>query len=325
MKLDVDIDLPHLTAIFSCETDALGVVGPSGSGKSTLLHAIAGIEPGRVSIDGRDVTQIPLHHRAIGYVEQDALLFPHLSVRENLTYSPRAEGIAAVAEALDIRDLLDRRPRNLSGGERRRVALARAIAARPELLLLDEPFSGLDEQRRREAMSLLEEVRRRFAIPTILVSHLAEEVIGLTSWAVRLDEGRVTASGPSSSVLRAGETSIDNYFVGEVTGESSVRVGDLELVVPLPTKVSARIRLACYAHDILLATELPRAHSARNVFWTSISSIEDAGNVVLIGLSEPPVRVLVTHSAVKELDLHPGKRIAALIKATSLAYLGGAA
>jgi ABC-type molybdate transport system ATPase subunit len=150
MILEVEADVRrrggfHLRASLRSESDRLAIVGPSGSGKSTLLDVIAGIEPGRVMLDGEDLTHVPLHRRGVGYVMQDAPLFPHLSVRQNLSYGPRAEGIDEVAARLGIAHLLDRMPRHLSGGERRRVALARAIANRPRLLLLDEPFAGLDE------------------------------------------------------------------------------------------------------------------------------------------------------------------------------------
>jgi molybdate transport system ATP-binding protein len=312
-----------LDAAFACDAGALAIVGPSGSGKSTLLDAIAGIEPGaRVSIDGVDYSSTPLHERRVGYVTQDALLFPHLSVRENLTYSPRAGSIEDAAEALEITALLDRKPGTLSGGERRRVALARAIVSRPALLLLDEPFSGLDELRRREAMSLLGLVRNRFGLSMILVSHRADEVIGLTDWAVRLESGRVAASGPSLSILRSGEVNIDNYIVGRVVGPGKIDVGGVELFARVGSEGS--VRLACYAHDILLATEEPRGISARNCFWSTVASIAPAGDAMLVTLGAPPLRVLVTPEAVRSLQLGSGKRVVAIIKATSLAYMGAA-
>ncbi len=312
-----------LEASLGCDCDAMGVVGPSGSGKTTLLEVIAGIEPGaRVEIDGRDVSKLPPEERRVGYVTQDALLFPHLTVRENLLYSPRADGVEEVAGALGLLPFLDRRSRNLSGGERRRAALARAIASRPALLLLDEPFSGLDEPARREAISLLLAVRRRFRIPAVLVSHRPEEIVGLTTHAARLEGGRVTAHGPSASVLRAGETRVDNYFDAEVSGPGRVRAGDVELTVPLPEGTQGSVRLAVYAHDILLAGEVPRSISARNCFWTTVTSLEPAGSAVLVGLGEPSLRALLTREAVEALELRPGTRTVAVVKATSIAYLG---
>jgi molybdate transport system ATP-binding protein len=314
-----------LEASLSCEAASLGIVGPSGSGKSTLLDVLAGVESGgRVVLDGDDVTKVPLHRRRVGYLAQDPLLFPHMNVRRNLEYAPGADGIEDVATALGILELLDRMPRHLSGGERRRVALARAIASHPRLLLLDEPFAGLDERRRREAMSLLDQARRRFALPMVLVSHFAEEVIALTESAVRLEGGRVVAVGASASVLRAGETQIDNFFTGCVVGPSLVRSGHVDLHAFVPEGVSGDVRLGCHAHDILLATSEPKEISARNVLWTMATAVEAAGDAVLVTLAAPPVKALVTRDASERLGLEAGKRLVVIIKATSIAYLGAA-
>jgi molybdate transport system ATP-binding protein len=314
-----------LEAAFSCDAGSLGIVGPSGSGKSTLLDVLAGVEDGGVvSLDGENVSGVPLHRRRVGYVTQDPLLFPHLTVRRNLEYAPSAAGVEDVAAALGIQELLDRMPRHLSGGERRRAALARAVASQPRLLLLDEPFAGLDERRRREAMSLLDLARRRFGLPMVIVSHFAEEVIALTDSAVRLEAGQVAAVGPSASILRAGETQIDNFFTGRVAGPSLVRCGDADLHAFVPPGVSGDVRLACYAHDVLLAASEPREVSARNVLWTTVKALEPAGDAVLVALAAPPLKALVTRDAAQRLGLEAGKRLVAILKATSIAYLGPA-
>ncbi|HET8760920.1 MAG TPA: ATP-binding cassette domain-containing protein [Nitrospiria bacterium] len=328
MKLEVDARVQRpggftLEASLRCDAEAVGVVGPSGSGKTTFLEAVAGIEPGaRVVLDGADCSLLPIHRRDMGYVTQDALLFPHLSVRANLSYSPRASALGDVPTALGIEPLLDRMPRHLSGGERRRVALARAILSRPRVLLLDEPFAGLDEPRRRDALSLLNDLRTRYRIPLILVSHLADEVIGLTDWAIRLEDGRVVAHGPSASVLRASETRVDNYFTGTVISPHQVQVGPWVLSVLLPESLTGDVRLACYAHDILLAAKIPDGISARNCLPASVVSLQSAGSAVLVTLETPPLRVLVTDEAVASLNLKPGSDVVAIIKATSIAVLG---
>ncbi len=329
MKLEVETRIRRksgfaLKASFACEADSVAILGPSGSGKTTLLHALAGIESGRVVLDGRDFSELPLQKRGFGILSQDALLFPHLSVRDNLTYSPRAGDPSEVAGALGLLPLLDRMPGSLSGGERRRVALARCLLSRPSLLLLDEPFSGLDEPRRREAMSLLTYLRRRFEVPIVFVSHRAEEVIGMAEFAVRLDEGRVVAMGPCASVLRFGETLIDNYFSGTVLGPGRLRVGGVELSAMIPETATGEVRLACYAHDILLASEIPRAISARNCIRTRVEELEEAGGVVLVRLAAPPVRALVTPEAVRALELRPGGEVVAILKATAIFHTGAA-
>ncbi|MGE4158892.1 MAG: ATP-binding cassette domain-containing protein [Planctomycetota bacterium] len=181
--LDVAID---------CKAGALGLTGPSGSGKSTLLNVIAGFERGHwVNLDDVAMGNLPPESRNVGYVPQDAPLLPHLNVRDNLLFSPRNRGLAGIPDALGIEQLLDRFPRHLSGGERRRVALGRALLSRPKLLLLDEPFSGLDETRRHEAMRMLGKIRSDFDMPMVLVSHLAEELASLTEVTIRMEEGRV--------------------------------------------------------------------------------------------------------------------------------------
>jgi molybdate transport system ATP-binding protein len=227
-------------------------------------------------------------------------------------------------------------PRNLSGGERRRVALARALAAKPRLLLLDEPFAGLDESLRREAMSLLHHVRSRFKTPMILVSHMAEEIIGLTDWAIRLEQGAIHACGASASVLRGGETHIDNYLVGELIAPGRLVVEGVELSVAFAGDLRAPgaqadqpakrgpIRVACFAHDIMLAKRRPEEISARNVLPITIVDSTAAGDAVLLTVSQPRLRVIVTPQAATSLDLAPGRAAFAIIKATSIACLGAA-
>jgi molybdate transport system ATP-binding protein len=330
MRLEVEARVARpsgfrLEAAFRCEADALAIIGPSGSGKTTLLAAIAGIEPGaRVVLDGENWSGVPLHRRAVGLVPQEDLLFPNLSVRANLLHSPRADSLGDAPRALGIEHLLDRMPRHLSGGERRRAALARALLSRPRLLLLDEPFGGLDEPRRREAMSLLDHVRRRYRLPMVLVSHLAGEVIGLADWAVRLESGRLADSGPSAAVLRSSEALIDNYFTGEIAGRGRVRVDGIELAAMVPESASGRVRLACHAHDILLASEVPAGLSARNVFAATVVSTRSLGETVLVELESPRLRALVTPEAARALGIAPGARLFAVLKATSVVYLGPA-
>ncbi len=315
----------RLEAAFACEAGALGVVGPSGSGKTTLLDAIAGIEPGaRVVLDGQDRTGSPLHRRRVGYVTQDALLFPHLEVRANLAYSPEAGPPEEVSRVLGIAHLLDRMPRNLSGGERRRAALARALLSRPEILLLDEPFAGLDAPLRREAISYLLRVRERFATPMIIVTHLAEEAVALADWVVRLEGGRVAGAGPGLSMLRPGESGIDNHFTGQVVAPNRVHAGGVDLWVVLAPGAEGDLRLAVYSHDVLLASEMPRGVSARNAFWAVVEGVSPAGGGIQVALAGAPFKALVTPEAVSEMGLAPGSRVAVLLKATAIACLGAA-
>jgi molybdate transport system ATP-binding protein len=193
----------------SFETDArvVGLFGPSGSGKTTILNVIAGLvrpHAGRVVIDGRVLVDtersifVPAHKRRVGYVFQDGLLFPHLTVRRNLAYgrwfTPRAERFGTFEEIvglLGLAHLLDRSPRRLSGGEKQRVAIGRALLASPRLLLMDEPLASLDEARKSETLPYIERLRDELSVPIVYVSHSLAEVERLTSHIARLDGGRI--------------------------------------------------------------------------------------------------------------------------------------
>ena len=199
--------VPGLTALF----------GPSGAGKTTVLDIIAGVrrpKTARIVIAGHTVVDtdariyVPAHKRRTGLVFQDAQLFPHLTVEQNIKFGrwftqpdSTALSIALVVDVLGIGDLLKRRPAKLSGGERQRVALARALLSSPRILLMDEPLSGLDDARRLEIMALIERVRDEFAIPITYVTHRREEVRRLASRVVQMDAGRVVAIGTPAELL----------------------------------------------------------------------------------------------------------------------------
>jgi molybdate transport system ATP-binding protein len=207
---------------FQTASRVVALFGPSGSGKSTLLHVIAGlIRPryARIEVDGQVLTDtarkifVPPHRRRIGYVFQDGRLFPHLTVRQNLLYgrwfTPRAERFGTLEEItalLGIGHLLDRRPGTLSGGEKQRTAIGRALLASPRLLLMDEPLSSLDAERKAETLPYIERLRDTLAIPIVYVSHSFDEIERLTDQVVRLDRGRVIGlSGSLVPVNHASE------------------------------------------------------------------------------------------------------------------------
>ncbi len=185
ITLDVTLELnARTTALF----------GPSGAGKTTLLECIAGLrapERGRIELHGRDVTDLPPRLRGIGYVPQDDALFPHLSVRQNVFYGAREAGSEAI-EVLEIAPLLERSVKRLSGGERKRVALARALLTKPALLLLDEPLAGVDHALRGRVLEYLVRVRDELAVPTVYVTHHMDEAEAICEEVVMLDRGRVT-------------------------------------------------------------------------------------------------------------------------------------
>jgi molybdate transport system ATP-binding protein len=213
LRLDVSKQLGEfsIAAAFASEGRVTGLFGASGAGKTSLINMIAGLlrpDRGTIAIDGDILddtaahAHVPAHRRRIGYVFQDARLFPHLDVRQNLDYGRRMNGLASdpanearVVELLDIGTLLDRRPGKLSGGERQRVALGRALLAQPRLLLLDEPLGSLDDERKAEILPYLVRLRDEANVPMVYVSHDADEMRQLATQIVMLRRGRVTAFG----------------------------------------------------------------------------------------------------------------------------------
>ncbi|GIQ77630.1 molybdenum ABC transporter ATP-binding protein [Bradyrhizobium sp. RD5-C2] len=213
LRVDITKQLGEfsLTAAFTSEGRVTGLFGASGSGKTSLINTIAGLvrpDRGTIVIDGETVDDtaagihIPTYRRRIGYVFQDARLFPHLDIRQNLDYGRRMNGLTEdpaqhkrVVDLLDIGALLDRRPGKLSGGERQRVALGRALLSKPRLLLLDEPLGALDESRKLEILPYLVRLRDEAGVPMVYVSHDAAELRQLATQIVMLRHGQVTAFG----------------------------------------------------------------------------------------------------------------------------------
>jgi molybdate transport system ATP-binding protein len=333
---------PGITALF----------GRSGCGKSTLIAMIAGLLPpdsGRVLIDDDVLVDTERHvsvdarHRRIGVVFQDARLFPHLSVQGNLQYGARRvpRGVPAhhrqdeIVMLLGLDTLLSRRPHELSGGEKQRVALGRALLSQPRLLLLDEPLASLDHARREEVLPYLEKIRDHFAIPMLYVSHQFEEILRLANRVVLLDAGRVVADGDLATVSRdpklraiVGADSVGAVVTGRIEGIDSsglamLRVGDAELTVEADTaEPGHRVQIQVLARDVIVATEIPRGLSVRNVVPARVVSITpDSGRAVLVELDIGRTATLlarITQRAAQELALQPDQQVWALIKAVSL-------
>jgi molybdate transport system ATP-binding protein len=212
---DFTIQQGEFTLEFTVRAEgrALALFGPSGSGKTSALEAIAGLRTprrGRIAISGRELfdsarhVDVPVRQRRTGYVPQDMLLFPHLTVGENVSYG-RREGnrpaLPVLIDLLELSRLMDRRVASLSGGERQRVAMARALYSGPDVLLLDEPLAAVDLPRRRRIVDALLGIRDELSVPLIYVTHLPEEALSVADWVVLIDNGRIVGSGPPREIM----------------------------------------------------------------------------------------------------------------------------
>lgn len=317
-RLSADCEVPDsgITVVF----------GPSGAGKSMLLAAVAGLhklEGGRVEFNGRVLedasakTRIGPHDRGIGLVFQDARLFPHLSVRGNIQYAERRRPAARnapitieIARRLEIEDLLERRVRNLSGGERSRVALARAIVSAPELLLLDEPFAALDGRRRRAFLNLLRSLSRSQNLPLMVVTHQVEEVAELADHVIAMKGGQVVSHGPAADVMGRPEFAalLDRRDYGARVDAASVAGAQ-----------SGGVWIR--ADSMLLAAEEPRGISARNVWRGNVKSIvREPDGSVLVSLAADAgyVSARITPEALADLRLQEGATAWAVVKSHAL-------
>jgi len=317
----------ELAAKFELPMSGITVVfGPSGAGKSMLLTAVAGLaklEQGRVAIGDEvleDVTakwRMPPSRRGVGVVFQDARLFPHLSVRGNLAYAakrapePRG-GVEEIAATFDLSDKLDRPVHNLSGGEKARVALARAMLSRSRLLLLDEPFASLDGARRRAYLKLIMDVSAQSSLPMIVVTHQIEDAAELADRVLAVRDGRLAAAGDAEAVMHSAELRqlLDVRDVG-----ARLPAGMLSAAAQGARGVWVR------ADNVLLASEEPRGLSARNVWPGEVSALEteaDGSILVTLKLGQGYILSRITRAAADELRLAAGGRAWAVVKAHAI-------
>jgi molybdate transport system ATP-binding protein len=335
--LDVDLNLPMrgVTALF----------GPSGSGKTTLLRLLAGLEraaEGRVHVGDvvwQDATHfLPAHRRPIGYVFQDARLFPHLTVRQNLAYGLRragsAEDLQAMAARLGIEPLLDRKPLRLSGGEAQRVAIARALLTQPRVLLMDEPLAALDAARRAEILPYLERLHVEAEIPVIYVSHSFDEVARLADHLVLLDAGRVIAAGALHELTARLDLPLAQAAEAEAVIEARVVAHDPEFhltrlafaggELQLPYHAAAMgqaVRVGIRARDVSITLEAQQGTSILNILPATIVAMAAAGpaQVVLrLQVGEAFLLARVTRKSAQTLGLTLGRSVFAQIKSVAI-------
>lgn len=339
--LDIGFAAPAgLTALF----------GRSGAGKTTITHSVAGLmrpEAGRIVLNGEVLLDtkagisLPPQRRRIGYVFQDARLFPHLSVKQNLLYgqkfSPRSESapsLERITGLLGIGHLLARRPARLSGGEIARVALGRALLANPRALVMDEPLAALDPARKAEILPYIEGLRDEMRLPILYVSHAPAELARLATTLVLIEAGRVRACGPAAEVLAAPETApvlgpreAGAILKGRVAGpepDGLTRIdtaGGPIFVEQSGLRRGATVSLRIHAQDVTLARTRPEGLSALNMLAatvTKIAPISETGAYVQLALGPEHLLSKVTRRSVEALGLRDGMRVTALVKSVSL-------
>ncbi|PTW59421.1 molybdate transport system ATP-binding protein [Breoghania corrubedonensis] len=352
--LSVDIEAKlgtfHLSATFESSAGVTALFGRSGAGKTSVVHMIAGLSRpmrGRIAVDDmvlydsdRKIDLSP-RQRRIGHVFQEARLFPHLTVRRNLTFSHWAGGRTAsmpfdeVVELLGIGKLLDRRPAKLSGGERQRVAIGRALLSGPRILLMDEPLASLDQARKSEILPYLDRLRREAAIPIVYVSHSLEEVARLAETLVIISDGKVEAVGPVGEVM----TRLD---LGPATGRQQAGAvldgrissydeewdlthidveGQMIEVPAVRAEIGEEVRLHLRARDIALALEVPGGLSIRNALPVTVLEItHERGPYaeVVCALGAQRLRARITRASLVALGLKPGQPVFALVKSVAV-------
>ena len=339
LKADItkEFDGFSLDVAFEAPAGITAIFGPSGSGKTSIIRAIAGLLPcekADVVLGDKALTTLKCYKRNVGYVFQDARLFPHLSVLKNLRYGGTHDEHAVIA-VLGLSDLLDRYPASLSGGEQQRVALGRALMSAPDLLLMDEPLSALDGPRKAEVMPYLEALRDQTAIPILYVSHDMGEVARLARTIIVLDRGRIVLNGPLEDVLSdpaavpfLGVRDAGSVLTGRVVGHADdgltkIETGAGALWVPGAVgRAGAAIRVRVPAQDVILSRAAPEGLSALNVLPVTIAALERGkgpGDAVSLHAGNAKLLARVTKRSCDGMQLAVGDRIFAILKATAIA------
>lgn len=358
--LDVDIRLPldrfSLQLAFATTAHVTGLFGPSGAGKTSVLESIAGLRRplGRIAfgeevwLDSESGVFVPPEARRIGYVPQEGLLFPHLDVRGNLLAGVAAreeppdgapDRFKETCEMLELGSLLSRDVKDLSAGERQRVALGRAVCSGPELLLLDEPLGSLDHPLRNRILPFLRQLRDELEIPMVYVSHDPTEVLALCDELVVVEEGRLRARGKPSDLLAdplvwslAEEDGFENVLPAIVLSSQEAEGGRVSLAEGVVLRVPGlaelpgqQVLVSLPAQQILIAVDRPVGLSARNCLPATVTSVRPAGRLVLVGVrlapGLPEVMAELVQEACDELDLRAGKDVFLVIKTTGITVL----
>lgn len=347
-RLDAGFDAPSgVTALF----------GRSGSGKTSVINAVAGllkpdsgfIQVGdRVLLDTARGVSVPVYRRRLGYVFQEGRLFPHLSVRQNLDYgrrllnSPPDGQFEQVVETLGLERLLERRPGALSGGEKQRVAIGRALLSDPQLLLLDEPLAALDEERKAEILPYLERLSAGTAIPMLYVSHSMAEVARLANTLVLIENGRVVRAGPVEEMLSdpenvpllgvrtAGATVHATVAAQDDDGLTRLEAAGGTLWLPrIAAAIGTRLTVRILAQDVILSRSRPEGLSALNILPVTVTGVrmgDGPGAIVQVQAGDDMLLARITKRSARTLELETGVDCFAIVKTVAVAQaeVGGA-
>ncbi len=347
----LDVNIAHrfpdfnLNVTFQSGAKVTALFGPSGAGKTTILNAVAGLftpDSGRVSLDGsvvfdrdKDVNHPP-HLRSVGYVFQSPRLFPHMTVLQNMMYGTTGKMPSDdIAQVLGIDHLLSRRPKHLSGGEQQRVAIARAVLRNPKLLLMDEPLSSLDADRRAAILPYLNQLAQSRDLPVLMVTHDMGEVAQLADHLVVLRDGQVIQSGAVSDVLSdpAAVPDIGVRNAGAVVtavvtkapsedGLTQITLGGQSLYFPnIQRGVGATVKVRVLAQDVILAKTKPADISALNILSVTLKKISAGhgpGAAIQLSVGDQTLLARVTKRSVQALKLEAGQNIYAIVKATAI-------
>jgi molybdate transport system ATP-binding protein len=354
--MSLDVDITHrfgnftLKVAFEAKAGITAIFGRSGAGKTTVINAVAGLlkpDTGRIKSEGitlfDNTTFLPPAARRLGYVFQDARLFPHLTVRENLNFGTRYAPPDAVGPAFDdvvgllgLAPLLARRPAKLSGGEKQRVALGRALLSKPRMLLMDEPLASLDGPRKQDILPYLERLRDGpLGLPILYVSHSVDEVARLADTLVLLKDGAVAHAGPLREVMAdpaavplLGVREAGAVIEAEVIEHAADGLTGLKIsagVLHLPgvrADLGTKVRLRVLAQDVMISLQRPEGLSAQNILPVTVKTIQigdGPGAAVSLRAGQDRLLARITGRAVTELGLTTGMTCFAVLKATSVA------
>ena len=337
-----------LDCAFDAPPGVTALFGRSGSGKTSLINAVAGLlhpDHAIITLNGQILTDtatrvaLPPHRRRIGYVFQDARLFPHLSVNQNLAYGARFNRSTAdpapIIDLLGLQPLLTRRPHALSGGEKQRVAIARALLSAPNLLVMDEPLAALDDPRKAEILPYLERLRDHARMPILYVSHALAEVARLATTLILIDNGRITGAGPAADLLadpatvpllgvrEAGAILAARLTAHHADGLSTLTTTAGTLHIPrIDAPIGSLIRLRILAQDVMISLARPEAISALNILPATVTSLyagAGPGTAVALASGSDTLLARITTRSAEALALAPGTPCFAVLKSVALA------